>query len=69
MRAGSHVYTLCEVVDVMKTGRESFDQDIQDPVMSGRELFDLRVQHGNTGAVMAGKLNRLETRRLTLTVF
>jgi hypothetical protein len=28
----------------MKTGRESFNQDIQDPVVSGRESFDLRAQ-------------------------
>jgi hypothetical protein len=56
MRAGGWVYPLREVVDMIKYGAPTRDEDIQDPVMSGHELLDLHVQHrkirrGNGGEI------------------
>jgi hypothetical protein len=57
LREGEWFFPLREIVDVMKTGR---DGDIQNPVISGRESFDLCVQpweykRGNGGEIVQSR--------------
>jgi hypothetical protein len=69
LRGGEWVSPLREVVDLMKTVRETFDQDIQDPVMPGHESFDLLFSNGNTSVVMVERLCEVECRHSTPPTF